>query len=81
MSFTGVNYLSNQYGETIDSVVAFNLVLPDGTVTSVTEDDKDLFFALKVCVIVALVLSLLICHQGGFNNFVCQRLSQTSRYV
>ncbi|KAF8909557.1 FAD-binding domain-containing protein [Mucidula mucida] len=49
----GVNYLSNQYGETIDSVVAFNLVLPNGTVTSVTEDDKDLFFALK----------------GGFNNF------------
>ncbi|KAI0042341.1 FAD-binding domain-containing protein [Auriscalpium vulgare] len=49
----GVNYLSNQYGETIDTVTAFELVRPGGAVTTVTAANTELFFALK----------------GGFNNF------------
>jgi len=36
------------YGLAIDNVVEFELVLPDGTVTTVTEDDHDLWFALRV---------------------------------
>ncbi|KZT11181.1 FAD-binding domain-containing protein [Laetiporus sulphureus 93-53] len=50
----GYSYLSNQYGLTIDTVTAFELVLPNGTVTNVTSASyPDLFFALK----------------GGFNNY------------
>ncbi|EPQ50806.1 FAD dependent oxidoreductase [Gloeophyllum trabeum ATCC 11539] len=50
----GYSWLTNQYGLTIDTVVAFELVLPNGTVTTVTESSNpDLMFALK----------------GGYNNF------------
>ncbi|KAK0224248.1 FAD dependent oxidoreductase [Armillaria fumosa] len=50
----GYSYLSNQYGLTIDSVVAYELVAPNATVVTVTaENDPDLFFSLK----------------GGFNNY------------
>ncbi|KAF9531543.1 FAD-binding domain-containing protein [Crepidotus variabilis] len=49
----GYSWKSNQYGLTIDTVTAYELVKPDGTVTTVTPSDEDLFFALK----------------GGFNNF------------
>jgi len=50
----GYSYKTNQYGLAIDTVVGFNLVLPDGTVTYVTQaTHPDLFFGLK----------------GGFNNF------------
>ncbi|KAF9449794.1 FAD-binding domain-containing protein [Macrolepiota fuliginosa MF-IS2] len=50
----GYSYLTNQYGLTIDTVVAFELVKPDGTILWVTKDTQpDLFFGLK----------------GGFNNF------------
>ncbi|KAH9931579.1 FAD-binding domain-containing protein [Fomitopsis serialis] len=49
----GFSFLSNQYGLTIDSVRAFELVLPNGTFTTVTDSNPDLFWALK----------------GGFNNF------------
>ncbi|KAF7763698.1 CAZyme family AA7 [Agaricus bisporus var. burnettii] len=50
----GYSWKTNQYGLTIDTVVAFELVKPDGTVLQVTnETDPDLFFGLK----------------GGFNNF------------
>jgi FAD/FMN-containing dehydrogenase len=52
---TGYSYKTNQYGLAIDSVVGYNLVLPNGTVTYVTQSTHpDLFFGLK----------------GGFNNFV-----------
>jgi FAD/FMN-containing dehydrogenase len=44
----GLSWKSNQYGLTVDNVVAFDLVLPNGTHTHVTADDEDLFFALKV---------------------------------
>ncbi|CAE6460244.1 unnamed protein product [Rhizoctonia solani] len=50
----GYSWLSNQYGLTIDTVTAFEVVLPNGTVTTATETtNPDLFFGLK----------------GGFNNF------------
>ncbi|KIK39391.1 hypothetical protein CY34DRAFT_14402 [Suillus luteus UH-Slu-Lm8-n1] len=50
----GYSYLTNQHGLSIDNVVAYELVLPNGTVTDITSStDPDLFFALR----------------GGFNNF------------
>ncbi|KAF9225427.1 FAD-binding domain-containing protein [Gyrodon lividus] len=50
----GYSYLTNQYGLTIDTVEAYELVSPDGTVRNVTEkSDLELFFGLR----------------GGFNNF------------
>ena len=52
----GYSYKTNQYGLAFDTIVGFNLVLPNGTVTYVTESTHpDLFWGLK----------------GGFNNFVC----------
>ncbi|KAG6369181.1 hypothetical protein JVT61DRAFT_1339 [Boletus reticuloceps] len=50
----GYSWLTNQYGLTIDTVQAFELVMPNGTVINVMETSRpDLFFALK----------------GGLNNF------------
>ncbi|KAL5514573.1 hypothetical protein ACEPAG_1889 [Sanghuangporus baumii] len=49
----GYSWKTNQFGLTIDTVQGFELVLPNGTVTTVTSDDEDLFFGLR----------------GGFNNF------------
>ncbi|KAF4621264.1 hypothetical protein D9613_000225 [Agrocybe pediades] len=50
----GYSWLTNQHGLTVDTVVAYELVKPNGQVGVVTEaSDPDLFFALK----------------GGFNNF------------
>ncbi|KAG8738990.1 hypothetical protein FRC11_000996, partial [Ceratobasidium sp. 423] len=50
----GYSWLSNQYGLTIDTVTAFEVVLPNGTITTATgTQNPDLFFGLK----------------GGFNNF------------
>ncbi|KAH9963685.1 hypothetical protein BJV74DRAFT_880011 [Russula compacta] len=43
----GYSWKTNQYGLTIDSVTAFELVLPNGDVAVVTEKDEDLWFALK----------------------------------
>ena len=40
--------MSNQYGLTIDNVAAFELVLPNGTITNVTQSNEDLWFALRV---------------------------------
>ncbi|KAI0293619.1 FAD-binding domain-containing protein [Multifurca ochricompacta] len=49
----GYSWKTNQYGLTVDTVTAFELVLPNGNIKKVTEEDKDLFFALK----------------GGLNNY------------
>ncbi|KAK0224250.1 hypothetical protein IW262DRAFT_882884 [Armillaria fumosa] len=50
----GYSYLSNQYGLALDNVIAYELVTPNATVVTVTEEnDPDLFFSLK----------------GGFNNY------------
>ena len=51
----GYSYKTNQYGLAIDTIIGYNLVLPNGTVAYVTElTHPDLFWGLK----------------GGFNNFV-----------
>ncbi|KAH9033366.1 FAD-binding domain-containing protein [Lactarius pseudohatsudake] len=49
----GYSFKSNEHGLAIDNTVAFELVLPNGTVTTVTAEDHDLWFALR----------------GGGNNF------------
>ncbi|KAI9437994.1 FAD-binding domain-containing protein [Lactarius indigo] len=49
----GYAYMSNQYGLSIDNMARFELVLPNGTITNVTQSNKDLWFALR----------------GGGNNF------------
>ncbi|KAI0260011.1 FAD-binding domain-containing protein [Gloeopeniophorella convolvens] len=49
----GFSWKTRQYGLSLDNVLAFELVLPDGTVKSVTHEDEDLFYGLR----------------GGFNNF------------
>ena len=47
----GYSWLSNQYGLTIDNVVAYELVLPSGVVTTVTEtSNPDLWFGLRVSI-------------------------------
>jgi len=45
----GYSWKTNQYGLTVDTVTAFELVLPNGHVKKVTEKDEDLWFALRVC--------------------------------
>ncbi|KAL4063633.1 hypothetical protein V8B97DRAFT_2026278 [Scleroderma yunnanense] len=49
----GYSYLTNQYGLTVDTIEAYELVMSNGTVKIVTKEDEDLFFGLR----------------GGFNNF------------
>ncbi|KAH9167785.1 FAD-binding domain-containing protein [Lactarius sanguifluus] len=49
----GYSFKSSEHGLAIDNAVAFELVLPNGTVTTVTAEDHDLWFALR----------------GGGNNF------------
>lgn len=45
----GFSFLSNQYGLTVDTVMAYQLVLPNGTISDFTaSSNPDLFFALKV---------------------------------
>jgi FAD/FMN-containing dehydrogenase len=50
----GYSWLTNQQGLGSDTIMSFDLVLPNGTSSVVTEkSDSDLFFGLK----------------GGLNNF------------
>jgi len=49
----GYSWKTSQYGLAIDNVVGYELVLPNGTITSVTSKDSDLWFGLR----------------GGLNNF------------
>ena len=44
----GYSFKSNEFGLAIDNIVAFELVLPNGTVAMVTAEDHDLWFALRV---------------------------------
>jgi FAD/FMN-containing dehydrogenase len=44
----GYAWISKQYGLTVDNVAGYELVLPNGTITAVTSDDTDLWFALRV---------------------------------
>jgi len=43
----GYSWLTDQYGLTCDTVEAFNLVLPNGSISKVDSSQADLFFALK----------------------------------
>ncbi|KAN0115766.1 hypothetical protein V8E52_006578 [Russula decolorans] len=49
----GYSFKTSQYGLTVDNVVGYELVLPNGTVINVTSKDEDLWFGLR----------------GGLNNF------------
>ncbi|KAI0260037.1 FAD dependent oxidoreductase [Gloeopeniophorella convolvens] len=49
----GYSYISSQFGLGIDNIVAIEVVLPNGTFTTVTSGDEGLWFALR----------------GGMNNF------------
>ncbi|KAL6301066.1 FAD-binding domain-containing protein [Sparassis latifolia] len=50
----GYAWKTNQYGLTVDNILAYELVLPNGTIVDVSESScPDLYFGLK----------------GGFNNF------------
>jgi len=49
MRAPGYSWKTNEYGLTVDTVTEFHLVSPNGTQMVVTEKDKDLWFALKVC--------------------------------
>ena len=44
----GYSFKTSQYGLTVDNIVRFELVLPTGTITSVTSKDEDLWFGLRV---------------------------------
>lgn len=43
----GYSWLTDQHGLTCDTVISYNLVLPNGTITTIDETTPDLFFALK----------------------------------
>jgi hypothetical protein len=45
----GYSWTTSQYGLAVDNVVEYELVQPSGEVKAVTENDQDLWFALKVC--------------------------------
>lgn len=47
-NLSGYSFKSNEYGLAIDNVVAYEIVLPNGTASTVTVDDEDLWFALRV---------------------------------
>ncbi len=48
----GYSWLTNLHGLTVDTVTAFELVLPNGQVMEITNDSvPDLFFGLKVSVV------------------------------
>ena len=64
--------MSNQYGLSIDNIAAFELVLPNGTITSVTQSNEDLWFALRVSDLISdrRRFTETTYSQGGGNNFV-----------
>ena len=45
---SGYSFKTSQYGLTVDNIAGFELVLPNGTITSVTPKDEDLWFGLRV---------------------------------
>ena len=64
--------MSNQYGLSIDNMAAFELVLPNGTITNVTQSNEDLWFALRVSDSISdrRWFAETTYSQGGGNNFV-----------
>jgi FAD/FMN-containing dehydrogenase len=49
---TGYSWKTSQFGLAIDNIESYELVLSNGTVRVVTHQDDDLYFGLRVCVIV-----------------------------
>ena len=45
---SGYSFKTNQYGLTVDNIARFEIVLPNGSITSVTSEDEDLWFGLRV---------------------------------
>ena len=45
----GYSWKTNAHGLTIDTVTKFHLISPNGKEIVVTEENEDLWFALKVC--------------------------------
>jgi FAD/FMN-containing dehydrogenase len=45
---SGFSFKTSQYGLTVDNIARFELVLPNGTITSVTSENEDLWFGLRV---------------------------------
>ena len=45
---SGYSYKSSQYGLALDNVAGYELVLSNGTIKYVTQEDKDLWFGLRV---------------------------------
>ena len=64
--------MSNQYGLSIDNMAAYELVLPNGTITNVTQSNDDLWFALRVSDLIPNMRHFTETTncQGGGNNFV-----------
>jgi hypothetical protein len=42
--------MTSQYGLTVDNMAGYELVLLNGTITNVTSENEDLWFALRVSV-------------------------------
>ena len=49
-SFSGYTFQTSQYGLALDNIVSFDIVLPTGEIKTVTSDDEDLFFAVRVSI-------------------------------
>ena len=70
---SGYSFKTSQYGLTVDNVVGYELVLPNGTVINVTSKDDDLWFGLRVSRKSRYRFNTLSTSdqlQGGLNNFV-----------
>ena len=56
----GYSYKTAQYGITLDNIASFELVLPNGTITTVTpESEPDLWFGVRVCCLPVLWLHMI----------------------
>jgi hypothetical protein len=70
----GYSWKTSQFGLAIDNIDSYELVLPDGKIKSITPQDADLWFGLRVCDIfisLPFMPDVELKSQGGFNNFVC----------
>ncbi len=45
---SGYAFTTSQYGLTVDNIVGYELILPNGTIKKVTSKDEDLWFGLRV---------------------------------
>jgi FAD/FMN-containing dehydrogenase len=52
--YKGISHLINERGLAFDTLVSIDVVLPTGKFKTVTKDDTDLWFAMRVCNIVYL---------------------------